>query len=127
MPLHYKTHPDHRNGTAQKSQWTISISSEEVAFEHAIAANWRNGPNAWGVFPVLSSPDYLGVAQDHRTRVFLAKFVGDHSDQWHGFPIDYRKSAYYVPPQNVLRSWLEKRIFARAKLRKISRGQSCSL
>lgn len=69
--------------------------------------------------------NYLGVAEDHKTDVFIAKFVSDpNSSQWHGYPADQRKSQD-IPAQPILAKWLAANVLSPPKVRKIGRGQRC--
>jgi len=124
----YRHHPDHRNGTSWKSQWTISEAAELASFELARSRGWLLGQVGWGLHIPIRSPEWLGVAQDHLTRVFFAKFVGATAPvMWHGYPADHRRNAADIPADLVLKAWLMAALLSPAKIRKIARGQPCSL
>ena len=124
----YIPNPDHRNQTPRKSQWTISIDEEIRCFNVAQVRGWHVNNVGWGLYMPNAHPDWLGVAQDHHTKVFIAKFVSSqHTDTWHGYPADYRRNAHDIPHERVLNSWLQDGIFTPAKIRKITKGQRCSL
>jgi hypothetical protein len=73
------------------------------------------------------APEYLGVAEDHTTRVFIAKFVADHQGSWHGYPADYRRKVQDVPPLPVRKLWLDNQVLTGPKIRKIGKQQRCIL
>src|SRR5688572_21389574 len=89
----YLIHPDHRNATPNKSQWRITAQDEFGTFVHSEGKGWQvGGITGWGLH--LSRDGrvtILGVAQDHKTDVFIAKFVRNPtSAQWHGYPVNQR-------------------------------------
>ena len=73
----YLPNPQHRNKTKGKSQWLISLTEEAKCFHIAYANQWIGDDTGWGLHYPNGIPDYLGVAQDHETKVFIAKFVGN--------------------------------------------------
>ena len=82
----------------------------------------------WGLHLPENSPQYLGYAQDHVTRVFVAKFVADNQgNPWHGFPADHRRCVHDIPGEGVLKSWIDNALLTPAKARKLARGQRCNL
>ena len=80
----------------------------------------------WGLHLPAGKPDYLGVAQDHESRIFVAKFVRNQ-DVWHGYPADHRRNHQDIPTERVLHGWMRDGLLARAKIRKLTRGQPCRL
>lgn len=122
----YQVHPPHRNGSPQKSQWTIPEEDETACFDAATAMNWLVGDAGWGLHIVNTSPTWLGTCIDG-TRSFVAKFVGNVSTNvWHGYPADHRKPQD-VPADEVLRAWLAQGRLGKAKIRKLAKGQPCRL
>lgn len=128
MFMVYKINPLHRNGSTNKSQWTISENSEIQCFELARVSEWLLPRKGWGLYIVESKPEWLGVAQDHVTQVFIAKFVHDeNSSEWHGYPADYRNNQQDIPEEKILKKWLLEERLLPAKIRKIAKGQPCNL
>jgi hypothetical protein len=124
----YTVHPHHRNGNPHKSQWTINKGEEVVCFENARLYCWLIVDNGWGLHLIDKRPHCLGVGKDRHRRLFVAKFVGKlATDEWHGYPADHVINFRDIPPAPVLQSWLEKNLVRAAKIRKISKGQPCSL
>lgn len=124
----YLNHPQHRNNTPQKSQWRISEQEEIEAFTQSLNENWVVGDTGWGFHLGESRLAYLGVAQNHRTPVFLAKFVdGTGTSSWHGYPADHVVNSQDRPPVCLQRSWLSSGRLAKAKIRKLAKGQPCNL
>ena len=118
----------HRDGARGKSQWRISRDDETGCFDRARANRWlveveRVG---WGLHLPAGKPDYLGVARDHETKVFVAKFTEDQ-DVWHGYPADHRRNHRDIPVDDVLAGWMREGLLKPAKIRKIGRGQPCRL
>ena len=119
---------DHRNKTKEKSQWTVSHQDEVSIFIDAYTRTWVSEDNAWGVFFSNGNLDYLGVAQDHVTQIFIAKFVNDviHNN-WHGYPANYQIHSQDIPEESILKNWLDNDILPKSKINKIARGKPCKL
>jgi hypothetical protein len=123
----YLPHPDHRNASPTKSQWTITVQEELMAFQLSHARRWLNAGVGWGLHLVDGQPAYLGVLRDTQSRAFLAKFVGSETQPvWHGYPADHCRT-HDQPAVAVLDDWLRSRLLKRQIIRKISKGQPCKL
>lgn len=123
----YSVNPHHRNGNVNKSQWTISEADEIRSFELASANGWLLAEKGWSLHFVDLTATWLGVAKDRTTQLFVAKFVGGQEIDWHGYPADYRNNNHDIPEEAILRSWLTQKHLSAAKVRKIAKGQPCSL
>ncbi|MBS1963098.1 MAG: hypothetical protein JST04_12860 [Bdellovibrionales bacterium] len=124
----YLPHSHHRNGMAGKSQWSIAINEEVECFRDAVHGQWFFQGDGWGLHRILGQAAHLGVAKDRRTKLFLAKFVNKTSQTvWHGYPADHQNNQQDIPAVEVQRIWLESQILPPPKIRKIARGQPCSL
>jgi len=124
----YVINVHHRNGNIRKSQWTISEPEELSCFDNCQLKGWYEGPKGWGLHVVEEMPDWLGVAANATSQLFIAKFVADEQCmQWHGYPADYRRNHHDIPIDKVLRLWLVQSVLPRAKVRKIAKGQPCNL
>ena len=123
----YRPHPHHRNRMPGKSQWTIPVADEITCFKRAATSGWLLNLAGWGLHIPNKNPDWLGVAQDHSTQVFIAKFVGRQQNQWHGYPADHCRNAQDIPHEQVLYAWIDSKLLSTAKIRKVMRGQRCCL
>lgn len=103
------------------------MAAEEASFNRSWAEGWLLDECGWGLHIVNGGPDWLGTAQDHESRVFIAKFVGQLDSDWHGYPADHVRNPQDIPHENVLGSWLDDELMSAAKVRKVMRGQRCSL
>ena len=117
----------HRNRTPNKSQWTITPEEELRTFRICEANRWYSGNVGWGLHLNGNRPLWLGLTRDHKQPTFIAKFVGDASGTWHGYPADHTSNIRDIPFERVLLSWLTRSLFSKAKIRKIARGQKCNL
>jgi hypothetical protein len=128
----YASHPDHRTaGLFHKSQWTISVPDETSCFDRTFKSKWINPPQwGWGLYMCGASVAYLGVsakAAGSEQKLFIAKFVDGNADMhWHGYPADPRRGPQDVPPPPILSLWTGQYL-RKPLIRKISRGQQCSL
>ena len=125
---YYIHKPDHRNGTPRKSQWVISENLERLLFKTSKQKKWCDSNKGWGLYIVNGEVKYIGLAQDHKKRVFIGKFVDGNCNQiWHGYPADHQKNTQDIPPVKLLREWSDKDILRPSKIRKLAKGQPCNL
>lgn len=129
----YITHPPHRNGNPNKSQWTITPDAELACFALSGNEAWLllEVGIGWGLHLEVdgtgtANVSYLGENAARNRVLFLAKFVGT-SGQWHGYPCDPQAKAQDIPKPAILESWLAKKLLPAAKIRRILKGQPCSL
>jgi hypothetical protein len=124
----YGVHPHHRNGMRRKSQWTISEDQERGVFVDARDKNWILQDIGWGLKIVEGRVAYLGVAQNHITQLFVAKFVnGNRKQSWHGYPADHQRHTQDIPNETMLQRWLDDGVLPPQKIAKLQRGKPCSL
>ncbi len=122
----YSHNLSHRDGTLKKSQWKIFNDEELLSFTTALKKKWLLSDVGWGLHFENKTPANLGVAQDHETLVFVAKFVND-KNTWHGYPADHQRNNQDIPPEQIRRKWLEAKVLPLPKIRKLGKGQPCSL
>ena len=123
----YLCHPHHRNNHPHKSQWTISVHDEIRSFRKARSNDWFCGEAGWGIHPDAPDVIEVGAACDRSTRLMLAKYVCKNDQgEWHGYPANHQLDQDR-PPDTIVRIWFTGKIIPRAKLRKIQKGQLCSL
>jgi hypothetical protein len=124
----YQHHPDHRNRTAGKSQWTVSEADERTTFDYSRTNQWLAQHVGWGVYVLAGRATYLGVSDDGLRRLLIAKFVGSNSPKvWHGYPADHQKTTHDIPTTKILGQWMRLNLLRAAKVRKLMRGQPCNL
>jgi hypothetical protein len=124
----YSHHPHHRNRTPDKSQWTIPESDERGVFIDAMNQNWLKQSSGWGLYSPNDRVEYVGLAQDHKRRVFVAKFVtAQNRNSWHGYPADHERNAADIPDEDILLLWMNSEILPATKIGKLTRMQSCCL
>ena len=122
----YLPNSAHRSAGSQRSQWTISIPEERTCFQKCIENLWLLQDTGWGLHFPAGFPEYLGVAEDQETSLFIARFVGK-SGAWHGYPADHQRNFQDIPDGTILSNWLGRKLLGAAKIRKITRGQPCRL
>lgn len=124
----YRLNPDHRNGTGGKSQWTIPPPDEVRCFRQADDRAWLSVNVGWGLHMPDGGPQFLGISEDRSRALFVAKFVASEAPvAWHGYPADHQRHPQDIPAPSVLKAWLDLDLLNPAKIRKLSRGQPCSL
>lgn len=124
---------DHRNRSSEKSQWIISMDEERNCFTGAMTASW-NLPqhNCWGLHFEDGAVAYVGTTAQNEPesrQLFIAKFVdSNQNSKWHGYPADPCGTKQQdIPPEPILKDWLEKQYLRPQTIRKITRGQKCRL
>jgi len=127
--LKYVHKSDHRDNTADKSQWTISEQEERSSFSLMYASKWIvENDKGWGLHIIDKTADYLGVGVNRARDLFIAKFVdGAHSNIWHGYPADYVANNQDKPDRRVLQEWGTVGYISFGKVRKVLKGQPCNL
>lgn len=119
----YQIHPQHRDKTPNKSQWTISRAEELSVFANAVCENViDNGQYMWGIYIPGAEPEVLGVTK-YGDKTKLAIFDnGKHNGYWHGYPADYIRSQE-LPTDDVFDLWRDKNMLTKADINKIIKGQ----
>lgn len=120
---------DHRNGNPNKSQWTINEAEERKSFRRAFNS-WRDSNHTcWGLHFEDGHVAYLGKTKrsaPEQRDLFIAKFIdGNRNNIWHGYPADHVLNQQDIPPEAVLKMWLDFQYLRPAVVRKVSRGQKC--
>jgi hypothetical protein len=124
----YQVHPDHRNGTQSKSQWTISQTEELGVFGAAVARRWLLQNRGWGLYIQNDQFTVVGVSADQARRIFVAKFTASNAPQiWHGYPADHQIHSHDIPAPEIMKRWMDTNVLAPRKIRKLSKGQPCNL
>jgi len=123
----YQCHPHHRNGNRNKSQWSINPPEEVACFQKTWDEDWFADDIGWGIHLVSAVANYLGIARDRTTQLIVAKFVcKNKQSEWHGYPADHTTSADR-PADEILGRWLADQSLPPAKIRKLQKGEPCSL
>lgn len=126
--VYYCCHPDHRNNNPEKAQWTIPETDEIASFKDGYGRAWTHDGRAWGLHYVKGSPEYLGLAIDRRRHLFIARFEdGNRNERWHGYPADHQQKVNDRLPEKLKELWIKTNVLTPAKVRKLAKGEPCSL
>ena len=129
--IQYSRPSYHRDGTPNKSKWTITVVEEKQVFVNAHSSNWLSSldNDGWGCHRISGSLEYLGIGQDQCTKVFISKYVCSRANvnDWHGFPADHQSNTQDIPPSKILFDWQKIGIINKPQMRRIMKGQPCSL
>jgi hypothetical protein len=124
----YAVKPDHRDGTAVKSQWRITIAEEVASFVLTTQRTWFVEDRGWGLHVVNGKAQNLGVARDRTQQLFVARFEGELPKQyWHGYPADHVRRTDDIPTEGIARDWINREFVPAPKIRKLLKGQRCNL
>jgi hypothetical protein len=125
----YVINSQHRDGNPNKSQWTLSKTGECSLFNTANSSGWLDfsSKKGFGINKTGAILDQLGVWTDRVTVLKIAKFVGDHQDEWHGYPLNYRKNQHDKPTVGVLNLWLKSGLISKPDMARIKTGKQCNL
>jgi hypothetical protein len=124
---------DHRDQSDKKSQWLISTDAERECFVYSITARWNTPQySCWGLHFEGGKVSYLGVtakSDPELRQLFIAKFIDSNkNDKWHGYPADAcNEKQQDIPPEVILKDWLQKDHLRPQVVRKLTRGQKCKL
>ncbi|MFL0361674.1 hypothetical protein ACH0BF_01480 [Pseudobacillus sp. 179-B 2D1 NHS] len=119
----------HRNRqNSNKSLWTITQTEEVESFRLLCMNSWIvDNDKGWSIHRINNSNRILGRSTQNDD-VQIAKFVdSSNNQQWHGYPVDYRKSMHDRPKSKILKDWVRKGIIKRADMSKILRGKGCTI
>lgn len=121
--VQYQIHPQHRNQTPNKSQWSISYEEEVCVFAGAFCEGLVvEGRHIWGLYKPFDNPVVLGITKNGFPSK-IAKFDnGTHNGFWHGYPVDHNMKQEY-PPQEILATWRDKNYITKADISKIISGR----
>jgi hypothetical protein len=113
----------------KKSRWTVSKNDEATIFQCAASWLWlvECSGCGWGLHTDAHGLQYLGTVPGEKPS-FIAKFVSDSNhNAWHGYPADHMSNSHDIPPANILTSWVKNEFIGIPKMRKIMKGQPCSI
>jgi hypothetical protein len=124
----YISNPKHRDSSPGESQWTISEPEEVACFLSSHGRGWvdESTGSGWGLNAPTTRPLQLGVAEDHCSPCYVAKFVANAA-LWHGYPADHTRRTQDIPPGRILIDWRDRGYMSKAKMSKIATGKRCTL
>ena len=124
---YYKSVSYHRNGTADKSQWTISVDDEFDLFAKAKRDGQIYDDKGYALWIVSEVACVLGLTE-HDSETRLARFVdGTRSDHWHGYPANYMRAKNDIPPMSLLRQWKENGLIEKSDITRLKQQKPCRL
>lgn len=130
----YQFSPEHRNKkNSEKSLWTIDPDEERQVFERVYDSEWIVEHVGWGLHIQNGSVTYLGIDKTRAQQLIVARFVDDnHVQVWHGYPADPNRRSQQarikeIPPEEIQKVWLRDNVVPKPTLRKIGKGEPCSL
>lgn len=125
----YQPKKDHRDKTAEKSQWTISEIDEIKLFLRGFCNHWYN-PSKEQIWAVTK--DFTIIGEESRnsknrgskfTSLFFAKFTSDKQNVWHGYPISPYLNHDRTIPQSIINDWLDRKIVEKSYMAKWQKGK----
>ena len=123
--LRYEINPKHRNWTHGAGQWTIPEQAEAECFNRSVRANWLVTDTGWGLHRDGSATKFLGLAENHKTPAFMAKFVaGPDRATWHGYPA-INDSGRHRPPKEIVSDWMKSNFVSRGAGARLLQGKPC--
>ena len=127
----YTPNPHHRSRwhAGTKSQWVISEQDEVLSFQIANMNCWKTDNVFWGLY-LVNKPEVLGatpIVGGETQPLYVAKFVGDDLDNWHGYPVATWIRPWDRPCINTLTSWLDNGLISRPAFAKLKRSKRCDL
>ena len=124
---YYKAVSFHRNGTPDKSQWTISVDDEFDLFAKTKLDGQIYDDKGYNLWIVNETAEVLGYTE-HGSETRMARFEdGTRSDHWHGYPANYLRAKNDIPPMALLRDWKAKGLIRKSDITRIKQQKPCSL
>jgi hypothetical protein len=113
----YFIHPQHRNGSPEKSQWAVGHLEEATIFELAPSNVTAADDKRWGLQMSPSGPTVIGKQGE-----WLARFLGPTSPplEWHGFPASRWPGDR--PPDELLEAWSTGESITEAQAARLRKG-----
>lgn len=123
----YKAVSYHRNGTADKSQWIISVDEEFELFAMTKRDGQIYDDKGYNLWVVNDKTQVLGYTE-HGSETRMARFEdGTRSNHWHGYPANYMRAKNDIPPMPLLREWKEKGFIEKSEIKRMKNQKPCSL
>lgn len=121
----------HRNRqNRNKSQWTINEVEEVNSFELMILKNYWviDNNKGWSLHRENNSENYILGSSTENDSLQIAKFVDSSNNKnWHGYPVDYRKSVHDRPHISILEDWVNQGIIKKKDKARILLGKGRSI
>ncbi|WP_146741435.1 MULTISPECIES: hypothetical protein [Lonsdalea] len=122
----YTINSKHRNGVPKSdcTQWIVSEKEETDFFCGSVSKSLQCAKNNyWWVEFDASNKKLKIIGKTDAKYAFIAKFVADNNNLWHGYPVTAERSPYDVPPTNVLNYWREQSHLSKQEVCDIKRGR----
>lgn len=119
----YKVNRKHRERSAQPTctQWVIDEWEEVRLFSVAKRNHWVCTKSClWAIEKEGSSYRKLGVTD--KEEAYLAKYVTNRNNEWHGYPVTTSRDADR-PPTEILDSWRNEGLITKPVQGRIVRGK----
>lgn len=120
VTIRYIVNPKHRarNPTPDATVWTISEWEELRLFAEAGTKEWRCEKKClWNLVHCPKEP----IGKDMKGDVWVSKFVGNHNNEWHGYPV--RAIGHDIPPAKAMQEWVALQRMDLATQAKMKKGQ----
>lgn len=122
----YKAVSYHRNGTANKSQWTIGVDEEVGLFVYAIETKSIGESRGWTLYIKSGVRKVVGLTVDGGES-YIGVFERSTESEWHGYPGDYKRSDKDIPHTAILQKWANSGYISKSHMSHIQHQQSCNL
>ena len=124
MPIsRYVVNQKHRvaQPTDVASVWRVSDWQEIVLCSEAAVKNWACNKGAlWNTSEKFGKDQYR-LGEDKEGNLWVAKFVSDHNNEWHGYPV--RPLKFDIPPAATVQAWCEAGRMDVVDVRRMQKGQ----
>lgn len=122
--IKYLFYEKHRGkATNSISVWDANFTDELSCFKECVNRQWIFENNGWGHIKI-SDDEYMVLGHNSFNPVLrFAKFVGDNTGLWHGYPADFKQKPNDKPKNVILLRWLNEKFISKHVYRKIQQGQ----
>lgn len=116
----------HRNKKPKPDRtiWLVAENAEESFFWNAVKNRYVCVKNCYWwveVNPINQAKTIMGKTDvDY---AYIAKFVSDHDDEWHGYPVTAKRSPHDVPHTEILERWRKLNFFTKKEITDMKKGR----
>lgn len=120
----YQVNGKHRTNAAKedRTQWDVSTFHEIKLFAEAQMNGWicDNNKTIWAI--EFINDEYTTLGNNGESEARLAKYIVDHNNEWHGYPVSTERNGDR-PPSEILDKWISRNIISKSVRRKIQQGK----
>lgn len=116
----------HRNRKPKPDRtiWLVSEAEEEAFFWSAVKKPYLCDKNCyWWVDVIPGTNDKNVMGRTDKNFAFIAKYTGNHNNEWHGYPVTGERTPHDVPHSYILEAWRKLKFFSKKEATDLKKGR----